>query len=271
MPGAPVTSAAVGVASIDQPTTRRESAPGRRRSRPCPPGWGARCCRSPAARSDRCERSCARPGRWRSGRAWHGATWPARWHRPARRGAAAAHGVVADLDPAAKPQLGMHPKRPVGAARALVDLDDQIGQPGMADRPLGRRARSPGVGARGRHVQHPAGDLDRDLFGGHHRDRLVLPFGGTTARTSSIARRSRAARSPARRCAAWPPPARSSRRCSGPVPGPGRCGLAVARCRSTGRCCPAPWRPGRLACRPRPGPRPCGGTPAGGLGPTAPS
>jgi hypothetical protein len=26
-----------------------------------------------------------------------------------------------------------------------------------------------------------------------------------------------------------------------------------------------------LACRPRPGPRPCGGTPAGGLGPTAPS
>ena len=44
--------------------------------------------------------------------------------------AGAAHqqrnGVVADHDPAAQPQLGMHPQRAVGAARSLVDLDDAV-------------------------------------------------------------------------------------------------------------------------------------------------
>ena len=42
MPRALVTSAAVGAASIDQPTTRREYVSSTTRSRPCPRGWGAR-------------------------------------------------------------------------------------------------------------------------------------------------------------------------------------------------------------------------------------
>jgi hypothetical protein len=42
------------------------------------------------------------------------------------------NGVVADHDPAAKAQLGVHPQGAVGATGALVDLDDQVGQPGMA-------------------------------------------------------------------------------------------------------------------------------------------
>jgi hypothetical protein len=39
--------------------------------------------------------------------------------------------VVADQDPAAQPQFGVHPQGAVGATRALVDLDDQVGQPDM--------------------------------------------------------------------------------------------------------------------------------------------
>ena len=59
--------------------------------------------------------------------------------RPPRRAgqAGTAHqqrdGVVADHDAAAKAQLGMHPAGAVGAANRLVDLNDQVGQPGMAD------------------------------------------------------------------------------------------------------------------------------------------
>jgi hypothetical protein len=42
IPRALVTSAAVGVVSIDQPTTRSEQASSTPRSRPCLHGWGAR-------------------------------------------------------------------------------------------------------------------------------------------------------------------------------------------------------------------------------------
>src|SRR6266511_3459705 len=45
----------------------------------------------------------------------------------------------------AKPQLGMHPACPGGIARALVDLADQVGEPGVADRAGRRRPRQPGV------------------------------------------------------------------------------------------------------------------------------
>jgi hypothetical protein len=46
---------------------------------------------------------------------------------------------VADHDPAAKAQLGVHPAGAVDATGMLVHLDDAVGQPGMADRPCRRR------------------------------------------------------------------------------------------------------------------------------------
>jgi hypothetical protein len=61
--------------------------------------------------------------------------------------------VVADHDPTAQPQLGVHPKRPIGPARVLVRLDDQVGQPGVVDRPGRRWPGQPCVVARGRHVK----------------------------------------------------------------------------------------------------------------------
>jgi hypothetical protein len=74
---------------------------------------------------------------------WSGLAWrhlgrpvapasPARSHQQG-------NSVVADHDSAAKTQLGMHSQSTIGATRALVDLDDQLGQPGMADRPGRRR------------------------------------------------------------------------------------------------------------------------------------
>jgi hypothetical protein len=58
-------------------------------------------------------------------------------------------GAVANDDSATQPQLGVHSARAVGPAGVLVDLDDEIGQPGMADRPRRRRPAVPGVVARG--------------------------------------------------------------------------------------------------------------------------
>ena len=43
---------------------------------------------------------------------------------------------VADRDAVAQGELGMDPLRAIGLARIGVDLDDQIGQPGVADRAL---------------------------------------------------------------------------------------------------------------------------------------
>jgi hypothetical protein len=97
-------------------------------------------------------------------------------------------GVVADDDAVAKAQLGMHTQGAIGAARILVQLDDQVGQPGVADRPLGWWPGPPGVLARGRHVQDLAGDLHWNAFGGLTAtawNRLL----GHHSRTSSIARR----------------------------------------------------------------------------------
>ena len=102
------------------------------------------------------------------------------------------HGVVADGDAPTDPQLGVDTRRPVGAPRGRMDLADQIGQPGVADRPCrGRSARS-GVVAGARHLEDTAGELDRQALLGDHRDRLKAPFGGTASRRSSAARRATA-------------------------------------------------------------------------------
>jgi hypothetical protein len=47
--------------------------------------------------------------------------------------------VPADVDPAAGRELGMHTDAAVGLARGEVDLGDEVGEPGVADRPLRRR------------------------------------------------------------------------------------------------------------------------------------
>jgi hypothetical protein len=99
------------------------------------------------------------------------------------------HRAVADHDLAAKPQLGVDPAGAVGAARAPVDLGDQVGQPGVADRAGRRRSGPPVVVARHRHAHHPAGQLDGDALAGHHPDRFEAALGGTTSRSSSMARR----------------------------------------------------------------------------------
>jgi hypothetical protein len=109
-----------------------------------------------------------------------------------------------------------------------------------------------------RGMSGPSGDL-----GGHHRDRLEPPLGAPPLGPALPRGAPRAVQSSARRCGAWPRPARPSCCRSGPAPDPGRCGLGDARCRSTGLRCQASWRPQRSAGRPRPGPAPCRGTSAG--------
>ena len=81
---------------------------------------------------------------------------PGRRAVPAPAGAALAVGVAADPGPAGQPhqpgdplaadpdahpeaQLGVHPRRPVGAARGRVDVDDGVGQVGVVDLAWRRR------------------------------------------------------------------------------------------------------------------------------------
>src|SRR3990172_4647805 len=73
-----------------------------------------------------------------------------------------------------------------------MDLPDQIGQPGVADRPCRGRSARRGVVAEARYVEESAGELDRQALLGDHRDRLKAPFGGTASRRSSAARRATA-------------------------------------------------------------------------------
>jgi hypothetical protein len=69
------------------------------------------------------------------------------------------HRVVPDADTHANRQVGMDAACPVGAARCRVGLDDQIRQPGMADRPVRRHPRSIRVERRLSDIEHPAVDV----------------------------------------------------------------------------------------------------------------
>jgi hypothetical protein len=116
----------------------------------------------------------------RSAATWSGLAWRHLGRpepRPGRCGASAgrrrcgrprSHGQGA----ARRAPAGRH-----RSPRVLVHLDAHAGQPGVADRAGRRWPGPPGVEGRGVHIQDPAGHLDRDVLGGHHRDRLEPPLG----------------------------------------------------------------------------------------------
>jgi hypothetical protein len=97
--------------------------------------------------------------------------------------------TVPDNDPAAKAKLGVHPAAAVGAARTVMHAADQVGQPHVSNRACRRGPAAPGVEPGLRHAQHPTGHLHRQSFAGYHCGRLELPFGRTSPRSSSVARR----------------------------------------------------------------------------------
>ena len=83
---------------------------------------------------------------------------------------------VTHHDPAAEGELGVHPPAAVGATGLGMNRgSDRSARHGGS--PLGRGASAPLVVARLRHPDDAAGDLDRELLGGHHRDRREPSFG----------------------------------------------------------------------------------------------
>src|SRR5260370_25574464 len=67
------------------------------------------------------------------------------------------HSLMSDSDALAQRQLCMNSTNAVPAPREDVNLMNQVGEPGVADRPCGHRSRPPGAGARLPHIQCPAG------------------------------------------------------------------------------------------------------------------
>ena len=83
--------------------------------------------------------------------------------------------LARDLDAVSHAQLGVDPGRPVDLAVRGPDLLDALRQPGVAERAIRGRSGRPGVIARARDAEQPAGDGDRgsgllgrdDPVGGH--------------------------------------------------------------------------------------------------------
>ena len=87
--------------------------------------------------------------------------------------------LLADMNTEPEPQLGQHPRRPVGSARVAVNLPN-----GHRERLVRDRARRwwpgrPLVVARRRDLQEPAGHRDRDSVGGKLLDQPEPYFGST--------------------------------------------------------------------------------------------
>ena len=158
----------------------------RRRSRSCPRGWGARCCRWPTAGSAPGGRSCGPRGRSRTRcRRERGVVHGPVTFAPGESGQAGAphqrlDRAVADQDAVAEAEFGVDASHAVGAEGRGVDGLDLLGEPGVAQGPWGDRAGAPLVVAGLGDSEEPAGELDGKSFRGHHRDRLEPPFGVTT-------------------------------------------------------------------------------------------
>src|SRR5919106_1593334 len=91
-------------------------------------------------------------------------------------------------------QLGVDPRRPVGALAAGVDPLDRLGQPGVLERAIGRRPALPVVEAGAAHTEHTAhhGDGIVGLLRGDERQHLAyrpsLSFAKKTAAFERISR-----------------------------------------------------------------------------------
>jgi hypothetical protein len=95
---------------------------------------------------------------------------------------------VPDSDPAPESELGVNPAAP-RRPPSTPDARPGSGRSARRDGSIGPTA--PGSGPRSnrtRHPQHPGGHLHRQPLGGHHRDRFVPPFGGTTFPSITAAR-----------------------------------------------------------------------------------
>lgn len=62
-----------------------------------------------------------------------------------------------DISP--QTELGVGAWRAVRALRCSVDIDDDVGQSGVADRPVRQRSFLPGVEAGPADIEQPSGDL----------------------------------------------------------------------------------------------------------------
>ena len=97
--------------------------------------------------------------------------------------------VVPDPDSMTQLQLSMDPRCSIRPTGLLMDLVDEISQPGVADGPSRGWAVSPLVETGFRHSKHPARHLAALPLAPHDLDRFVPPFGDTTwAFSSSLAR-----------------------------------------------------------------------------------
>ena len=87
--------------------------------------------------------------------------------------------LLADVNAEPEPQLGEHPRGPIGAARVAVNLPDHRRERLISDRPWRRRARRPLVVAGLRDLQEPAGHRDGDTVSGELMDQPEPYFGST--------------------------------------------------------------------------------------------
>ena len=114
------------------------------------------------------------------------------------------------------------------APRALVDLDDQVDQASNGGSPATTAAGAPGIVARGRHGQDPGRSPQRGTCSAATTATPGTALWGITPGPAASLGGWRAARYPARRCGAWPPPTRSPRRWAGQGRPRGRAVLAAA-------------------------------------------
>ena len=79
-------------------------------------------------------------------------------------------------------ELGVDPRRAIGAARVAVDLRDRRDQLLVRDLAGRRRAAAPLVVAGPRHLKDPAGHRDGNPVGGELEDQPEPYFGSTFSR-----------------------------------------------------------------------------------------
>lgn len=87
--------------------------------------------------------------------------------------------LPADMNAEPEPQLGLDPRRTVGASRVAVNLSDRRRQRLVRVHARRRRSAPPVVEAGGRDVQEPAGHRDGNTLRGELLDQPEPHFGGT--------------------------------------------------------------------------------------------
>ena len=90
--------------------------------------------------------------------------------------------LAAHPHPEPEPELGVHPRRPVGAAGVTVDVHDRVGQIGVLKVPPRRCPVPPLIEPRPRDLEDPAGHRDVEPVAGKLLDQPEPYFGSTFSR-----------------------------------------------------------------------------------------